>query len=141
MKRSITFLPVCLLCITWFLCRRNPSGFQPASGTGSRIAILSHRDYGCEERSGTTKRMNGRTGLKDFTIRGDTLTLTFGIEYHCCANFQDTVQVAFDGVEITSLDVSDTVCRCICNYFKDFAFSVPGMDRIHVAYTDRKSVV
>lgn len=62
-----------------------------------------------------------------FTIDGDTLKLSIGLNYLCCAPFETETTVAQDTIVVA---ISDTCtdegqachCRCTCFYTWDFSF-------------------
>jgi hypothetical protein len=115
-------------------CRRNPSSFQPPSQPASPARMLSHQDYGCAEGSRSMKRLESAASITGFVLKQDTLTLTIGLTYPCCASFEDNFRLEGARLGVTSLDVAEDHCRCICRYFKDVVLYFPDSTGLFVSY-------
>jgi hypothetical protein len=127
-----------LLCIPLVLisgCRKNPSGFKPESKTDGLPVYLSHRDYGCEQSLPLKKIRAVGDGIEEFSWKNDTLEFTIRFGYICCATFEDSVFIDSGRIEIASRDIALDHCRCLCVYYKDFAFLHPAKTPVRIVFT------
>lgn len=100
----------------------------------NQFLYLGAFHYGCRPNTeNLSKSSFKKATLRDWSQHGDTLTFTIDYESLCCAEFEDSVQIQGNKVEIM---VQDTLhgCRCICQYRSDFSFQYAGSDPLHICF-------
>jgi hypothetical protein len=126
-------LPLILLVLI-SSCRKNPSGFTSGTKADGVPVYLSHRDYGCEQLLPLNKIRLIGDSITDFSWKNDTLSFTIRFGYICCAAFDDSVVAGNGLIEIASRDIASDHCRCMCVYYKDFAFLHPGKTPVRIVF-------
>jgi hypothetical protein len=127
-----------LLWMLFFLisaCRKNPSGYASALRGDGVPVYLFHRDYGCEQTVPIEKVLLVDDRLADFAWKNDTLSFTIRFGAICCSAFDDAVSADTGRIEIVSRDIATDHCRCLCVYYKDFAFLHPAKTPVRIVFS------
>ncbi|MDR0603345.1 MAG: hypothetical protein LBG80_03470 [Bacteroidales bacterium] len=125
----------CLLVLTMFTfmavgCEKLKSVF-PTSPTSLLTTTFLKVEYaGCNNQTeGTKSQRTIEENQNDtiiFDFQNDTLIITVGVNYICCAKFNAVQNINNDAI---SLIISDTTasfseyCRCKCNYVFKYYFT------------------
>lgn len=125
MKKNILFPALLLMMAIMVSCQSEPpkANFIDIKYTGCNIPgnHISERDM-----SGRYMPEKEQPDGLTYTISGDSLNMTVGINYICCAKFKATQKV--EGNEIT-LMIKETTkspseyCKCMCYYTFDFYYN------------------
>jgi hypothetical protein len=130
---GFAILSIQLICTAG--CRKNPSGYTSAPRADGVPVYLFHRDYGCEQTALLKKIRLADDRLADSAWKNDTLYFTIRFGAICCSAFDDAVSADTGRIEIVSRDIATDHCRCMCVYYKDFAFLHPAKTPVRIVFS------